>query len=316
MAKTQKEQPKFNVMSTHPDDFGSSRPDNFIATVLDELFALRPSSRKKEGQPFPSHHLYVNLTFEMEDGSEYKESVFVTTILDMNDPSKINYAPSPDQAHLAGPDDANTVDDYIALATGQAEIEDGKEDEYQGPYCVGYGTKIPQGACWQLHETFKVRLEEDGQDTEFLRTQRSDVMKGYKLQFARLDQDPKIKRSPKEGEKDQNFKVLSVVDIVESPKKSKKASKEETKSTTSKTTKKDSAKDDDDIESLVENAVLALLPEDNSSVTKKSILPEVLNALGDQKGQGIKLMNNMKWLNSTDRPWFSNEDGSVQMSEE
>jgi len=198
MAKD-KEQPIFQALGV--DDFGSTRPDDFDGAIKGARYIAFKWPNSQYG-----HALYAEITFLPDPDSGFEEFSEVYKVGSL----KFNF-PSLDGKTLAGPEDIS-IEDYETLADDpEAEIEEGMEELYKGPFVVtvaksGADRKLPNSHWSQFMKAVKDLYppddpEADPDGTSFPTQLNIDAMlAGYRFHFLRVDEDS-TKRKKKDNGK-------------------------------------------------------------------------------------------------------------------
>lgn len=336
MAKSQT--PKLFIQSNDPDQMGSQRWQGGIGTIVKSVFA--PGMFSKESG---KHALFRFLTIREEDGTEhtnrYLRGWFGNTDKEGKKRVGLNMYPSKDGKSIAGPTDK----DFEELLEEYAELAKGKGEDNTIP-------QIPEEELHLYEGVFTVSIEETrannvddkqllGKIKELTRTDpadpnssplnfddRSDSLCGLKFQWDLLDQQFTFKK--KEGEKENDYKVLIPTHYfgMDEEWEAEHAANGKTKekSTTAKQSAKqtasaeevepesdESAEGPDEFESDLEMKIRSFLVKNKSkSITHKDISTHVANSYPDKEDKKRAIATvNIKWMTDTDnRPWKF-EDG-------
>jgi hypothetical protein len=298
------------------DDFGTSKPDDFDAVVLDTYAAIHVSQKGKYG-------LYVDRVLQIDGIDEpYIERDYLDFLANQQG-TRINLVPSKDGTSIAG---GATEEDILALVSGEGKIKPEEEIEYTGPYVVGTATKL-RPSNWSQFVISVKRLfpdpnnPEDVNKTTFAPLNnpntkvRFDFAKGHKFHFQRLDQDANLRRKnkDKEGGGDTGeFKVLCATaylgegNVAATVKSGTLASTTTAGSSTPSSST--SVSTNGDFTSRLESNILTVLGNlagEGKLPIKRALIngPVVKEFPGAEMGLALKHLNDETWMGAEDRPW-------------
>lgn len=262
-----------------------SRPDNFTATITQVRMVPRTYSRSSV-----KHGLFGKVTFKLDEGNEFDREEWT----EYYPAGFLNrYVPSNDGVNPAGA----TMEEYQALANGEAAIGDDEKDNYEGTTVVGFNLSkntdfsqflVAMGDCgfknWDEHAT---------------------CLEGARATFLRLPQVNKRKPRPaKPGEpkqEEREFKVLVPVELHEAV-----ATKAATKKTTPKANGAVNGSVDHDFDTRLTVAVAEALEAAGGTATKGKLVNKVMAAFSDpaEKAKALSRYQDVAYLGDTNtRPW-------------
>lgn len=307
-----------------PSETGSGRPDDFDATIVSNRFRL-----KRYSDNTFKHGIFAELGLQIDGEDDiYYEQQMIAGPTNFEG-TALNLVISPDGKHLAGPPDV-TKEDWLALGRGDegTTMVAGTEDTYTGNYLVSLrqGWTPKYHAHAQLLDSIYMLYPDpnDPKGTSFPRNPAADSLVGYRFHFKRLAQDERMKskKKNKDNKPEPEYTVLCATDalgkveVKSGGKKSTSAIKTNAPvaatSSNNATATFATSDDAESFDSRLENAILELLGETPQELT--TLRSQVLNSFksGADKGAAIKLINNAKWMSSSDRPWtFDNGSLSI-----
>lgn len=290
------------------DEFGSSKPDDFDALVLDGYAVIRKSQKEKYG-------LYVEWVLQIDGMDQpYIERDYLGFLANQQQ-TRVNFAPSKDGKTFAN---GASEEDILSLVTGEGKLKPEEEIEYSGPYIIGTGKKLQPGNWSQRVDTIK-RLFPDPEHPEDINKHtfaplndpklqvRFDFAKGHRFHFVRLDQDNKKgSKKDKEGGGDTSgdFKVLCAQAYLGEAQGQVQGSSTSIKPSNTSV----QASTNGDLSSRVEIEVLTAL-SNLASQNKLPIKRALINGTvvgkfpGAEMGPALAHLNDEAWMGNAERPW-------------
>lgn len=306
------------------DEFGSSKPDDFDATVLDGYAVIRKSQKEKYG-------LYVERVLQIDGMDQpYIERDYLG-FLSNQQQTRVNFAPSRDGKTFAN---GATEEDILSLVTGEGKLKPEEEIEYSGPYIIGTGKKLQPGNWSQFVETVKRLFPDPDHPEDVTKTTfaplldpklqvRFDFARGHRFHFVRLPQDDKIKRGKNKdkegGDTSGDFTVLCAqaylgeVGVGTNTQAQSTSVKPATGAATSQPSQSSQpgavASSNGDLKSRLEQMVLInLASRDDLPIKRHMVNGPVLKELpGNEMGPAMAILNDESWILSPDRPWKSDK---------